>query len=101
MDQPIVGSDPPARRPPTNAFAIAALVMGFWCFTVVGGLFALLFGAIALDQIKESGEDGESMARAAIILGCVGVAVGVVGIIALWTILANSSASGPVIVTPG
>ena len=88
-------------RPPPTAFAIAALVMGFWCFTVIGAVLALIFGGIALHQIEASGERGGGMARAAIILGVAGLAVGVVAFIVIGTILANSPTQGPPFVYPG
>jgi hypothetical protein len=81
-------ASPPLSRP-TNAFAIAALVMGVWCFTVVGAVLALIFGAVSLQQIKETDEGGESLARAAIILGCVGIAVGAVALVVVLALTAT------------
>jgi hypothetical protein len=107
---PSVSSPPPGRwlhprgpyppRCPTNALAIAALVMGIWCFTVIGAVLALIFGGISLRQIEETGERGESLARAAIILGVAGLVVGIVGIIVIVVIIASATPTGPVFVYP-
>ena len=74
--------------------------MGIWCFTVIGAVLALIFGGVARHQIEASGERGGSMARAAIILGVAGLAVGVVAFIVIATILANSPTQGPPFVYP-
>src|ERR1700757_4956523 len=55
---------PPPRR--TNAMAIAALVSAF----VVAPL-GIVFGHIALSQIRRSGEDGRGLAIAGLVLGYV------------------------------
>ena len=101
-DRQMEPDGPHPHRRPTNALAIAALVMGVWCFTVIGAVLALIFGGIALRQIEERGERGGSLARAAIILGFAGLAVGIVGFIVIAAILASATPTpGPVIVYPG
>jgi uncharacterized membrane protein len=63
-------SIPGAIRPATveqprfNRLAIVALALG-----IIGGAFALVFGHIAMAQIRRSGERGMSMARGGTILG--------------------------------
>lgn len=59
------GAWPPASRG-TNSFAIAALVCAF----VVPPL-GLIFGFVAKMQIKESGEEGDGLATAAIVISIV------------------------------
>jgi Domain of unknown function (DUF4190) len=55
------------RRPaPTNGFAITALVLG-----IMGGALAIPFGHIARAQIRRTGEHGDGMALAGLILGYV------------------------------
>ncbi|WP_353828111.1 DUF4190 domain-containing protein [Agromyces sp. SYSU T0242] len=54
-----------------NVWAIVAFVT-VW-FTVILGL---IFGYIALAQIKKTGEQGRGLALAAVILGWIGVAIG-------------------------
>lgn len=62
---------PPGAR--TNTMAIAALVsslVGLLCLGI-GPILGLVFGIIALNQIKQSGEDGRGLAIAGIaISGC-------------------------------
>jgi hypothetical protein len=76
---------PPARRA-TNGFAIAALVLGILWLGGLGAVCALVFGLVALKQIKRSGgtQSGHGMALAGAILG----GVGILGAIALWTTVA-------------
>lgn len=63
-------------EPKYNTFAILAII-----FVWVGGLLGLIFGYIALSQIKRTGEQGRGMALAAVIIGWIGVAVAVFWII--------------------
>jgi len=60
----------PAPSVGTNLTAILALV-----FCVGGGLVGVIFGHIALSQIKRTGERGRGLALAATILGYMGLAV--------------------------
>lgn len=61
------GYPPPgAPKPPTNVFAIVALVGVF-----IISLGGIIFGHIALSQIKKTGESGRGMALAATIIGYV------------------------------
>lgn len=55
--------------PSTNGFAVASLVLGI----ISGWLLAIIFGAIALSQIKRSGgrQTGRGMAIAGLVLGIV------------------------------
>ncbi|WP_353827159.1 DUF4190 domain-containing protein [Agromyces sp. SYSU T0242] len=55
-----------------NLWAIVAFVT-VW-FT---GILGLVFGYIALSQIKRTGERGRGLALAAVILGWIGVLIGV------------------------
>lgn len=56
---------------PVNAFAIVSLVLGI----IQGGLLAVVFGHIALSQVRRSGERGAGMAIAGLTLGYIGLAV--------------------------
>lgn len=56
----------------TNGFAIAALVLGIiWVFWI-GSALAVIFGHIALGQIKRTGQGGHGIALAGLILGYIG-----------------------------
>lgn len=75
-----------ARR--TNSFAITSLVCGIVGFA---GLWPALFAAIivghrAVGEIREAGEDGYGLAKAGMVLGYLGVALGVVTLLALWAL---------------
>lgn len=85
------GPQPPGYGPmpypvpvrPTNQLAIAALVCGcaqvfFWILT---GIPAVILGHIARRQIRETGENGDGMALAGLILGYVGIGLTVLFVI--------------------
>ncbi|CAM4090270.1 DUF4190 domain-containing protein [Kibdelosporangium persicum] len=64
---------PPPNLPPpsgrTNGFAIASLVFG-----IIGGvLLAVIFGFVALSQIRKRGDKGRGMAIAGLVLSAVWV----------------------------
>lgn len=70
---------PPVRR--TNSMALAALILSLVgiasCLTAPVGA---ILGHVARRQIRETGEDGEGMAKAAIIVGWVLTGLMVLGI---------------------
>jgi hypothetical protein len=66
----------------TNGMAIASLVLGIVWLWWLGSILALIFGYIALGQIKKQHEGGRGIAIAGIVLGWVGVATGI-----LFTVL--------------
>jgi hypothetical protein len=61
----------------TNVLAILALVFG-----ILGGLVAIIFGHIALAQIKKTGQDGFGLAVAGLVLGYAWLAFVLVSIVA-------------------
>lgn len=63
-------------KPPTNVFAILGIIGVFFL-----GLAGIIFGHIALSQIKRSGESGRGLALAATIIGYVRVAFTIIGTI--------------------
>ncbi|MGV8913541.1 MAG: DUF4190 domain-containing protein [Rhodoglobus sp.] len=71
----------PLVTPRTNPVAILALVLA-----AIGGAPALIFGHVALRQIKETGERGLLMARIATVIGYVWL---VVWAIVLYSLLTN------------
>lgn len=85
-DQPPGGNPPPGGYPPpppgygyygpprgTNGFAIASLVCAFVCAPL-----GVTFGVMARKQIRESGQDGDGLALAGIIVSAVSIALLVV-----------------------
>jgi Domain of unknown function (DUF4190)/Domain of unknown function (DUF1707) len=65
----------PVQPRSTNPIAIASLVCGIAQipFFIVAGIPAIICGHIARNQIKRTGEDGDGMALAGLVLGYLGV----------------------------
>lgn len=83
---------PPQQRG-TNGFAIAALVFGI----IGGALLGVIFGFVALSQIKRSGQGGRGMAIAGLILSGVWVlVVGALIALALATSATRDTTTGQV-----
>jgi Domain of unknown function (DUF4190)/DUF1707 SHOCT-like domain len=82
----------------TNGMAIAALVCGIGQLVagIPAGIAAVILGHIARKRIRETGERGDGMARAGLILGYIGIALGVllVLIIVLGAASGHGSGSG-------
>jgi hypothetical protein len=67
---------------PTNGLAVAALVLGIvWAFWL-GSALAIVFGHVALGQIRQRNQSGKGMAVAGLVLGYVGA-----GTFALFVVL--------------
>lgn len=76
---------PPAFHPPgpygwqppraTNGLAIAALVLGVLWIYWLGSVLAVIFGHVARGQIRRTGEGGDGLAIAGLVLGWVGVGI--------------------------
>lgn len=62
----------PARQPGTNGFAIAALVCAFVCSPL-----GIIFGFVARTQIRRTGQGGDGLALAGIILSIVFLILGI------------------------
>lgn len=72
-----------------NGMAIASMVLGIVWTYWIGSILALVFGYVARRQIKRSGQRGNAMAVAGIVLGWVGVAA----LAAVITVVAFSASS--------
>ena len=78
---------------PTNPLATTALILGicgvvlFWTFWfgLILGTLAIIFGAIGLSRAK-NGAPNKGMATAGLVLGIVGVVLGVIFIVAIFSI---------------
>jgi len=55
-----------------NGMAIASMVLGIVWVYWIGSILALIFGFIALRQIRERNENGRGLAIAGVVLGSVG-----------------------------
>jgi hypothetical protein len=76
---PGYGYPPPGfYRPPTNSSAILALVLAF-VFAPAG----IVLGVIARKQIRQTGEEGDGLALAGIIIGSIASALWLL-IIVFW-----------------
>jgi NhaP-type Na+/H+ and K+/H+ antiporter len=72
-------AQPVARN---NRFAVASLVLSaLWLFGL-GSLLGVVFGHIALNQIKRSNELGRGLAIGGLVLGYLALAVLALGLIA-------------------
>jgi hypothetical protein len=67
------GYSPYAPTQSTNGFAIASLVLGILWVYWIGSILAIIFGFVALSQIKERNQSGKGMATAGLILGFIGL----------------------------
>ena len=88
---------------PTNQLAIAALVCAvaqvfFWVLT---GIPAVILGHMARRQIRRTGENGDGMALASLILGYIGIGLGLIAVaVAIIAIVAVHRQSNTVLL-PG
>lgn len=69
--------------PKVNGFAIASMVLGIVWIYWIGSILAVIFGHIALKQIKASNgkQSGRGMAIAGLVLGYIGVGIAAVLIV--------------------
>jgi Domain of unknown function (DUF4190) len=86
-DYPGVYGPQGEMQPGMNRLAIASLISSFTgLFCCIGGILAIVLGAIALDQIKRTRQDGYALAVAGIVIGVATLIVGlIVAIFALHT----------------
>jgi hypothetical protein len=72
------GYQPPPQGVGTNGMAIASLVCSlFGWLCVIGPILGLIFGFLALGQIKRTGQGGRGMAIAGIVIGGLVIALGI------------------------
>ena len=97
---PYVPPPPPVIAPQrTSGLAIASLVCGI-CqigFPVPTGIAAIFLGHAARRRIRQTGERGDGLAVAGLILGYLGL----VGYVLLFLLLVRFSSSGPPLPSPG
>lgn len=99
--------------PKTNAMAVVSLVAslcGIFVVPVVGSIVGIIFGHIAKSQLKTSGEKGDGMAVAGLVLGyifaglwaltCCGYGVFVLGMFGIAGAASSSSSSDYTFVLP-
>ncbi len=87
------GTTSQVRR--TNQFAIAALVcgiVGIWLFPA--GIVAIVLGRKAQRQIQLRDEHGRGLAKAGVILGYIGIAVFIVGLVVPFLMFSSGPPPG-------
>ena len=85
-----------APTAPNNSMAVVALVAGICGFTVVpfiGSIVAVITGHMARKQIRQTGEGGDGMAVAGLVMGWIVIALTVLGTIAFFLILALAAST--------
>ena len=81
------GYQPPPQAAGTNGMAIASLVSSLagllvgWLILCVPSILGLIFGFVALGQIKKTGQGGRGMAIAGIAIGAFVTVFMIVGVI--------------------
>lgn len=85
---PAYGQTAPAygqpTGPKTNTLAIVSLVASIAGLVIlwgIGSIAGVICGHISLGQIKKTGEQGRGMAVAGLIIGYVGIALAIIGVI--------------------
>lgn len=77
--QPAQYVQPVPQTEQTNGMAIAAMILGIlgfvWILPFIGSLLGVIFGAMALKQIKQGQGTGKGMAHAGLWLGVAGLAI--------------------------
>ena len=84
----------------TNSMSIASLVSGILAWLLcplLGGVLAVIFGHVARNQIKQSGEAGGGMAIAGLVLGYANLGVTALGIVAWIFLVAGVAIFGALI----
>lgn len=87
MTEPTPGYAAVPAAPKTNVLAIVSLVISILGFNVI----AIILGAIALNQIKKTGENGRGLAIAGIIIGAVSLVIVIIVIIASIAVVAANT----------
>ena len=75
---------PPPGAAPQNGMGTAALVMGilqFFCLGTVGSILAIVFGKIGMNKADQGLATNRGSAKAGFILGIVGIALTVIGLV--------------------
>jgi site-specific recombinase len=96
--QPMQPQYPPPQAGPPKGLATAAMVLGIvglvfsiagctWFLGIPLDILGIVFGAVALAKVKSGQATGESMAKAGLICGIIGIVVVIVWFIIAFTIL--------------
>lgn len=80
----MLGVDPYGASNRTNTMAILAIIFGFF-----GGILGIVFGHIALSQIRRTGEGGRGLAITGLVFGYIGVGLTIILLIVDFSVLAQ------------
>lgn len=86
----------PASRP-TNTLAVVSLIAsiaGVTFLPIVASITGVITGHMARRQIRETGEGGDGMAVAGVVIGWIGVGIAAIGIIVALLLLAGVAVFG-------
>ncbi|WP_434317635.1 DUF4190 domain-containing protein [Leifsonia sp. P73] len=86
---PQYGAYQPPAQPGYNTMSIVAFILAFFV-SIVG----IILGFVALSQIKRTGEQGRGLALAAVIIGFVEVAIGLLVFILVLIGLGIAASNG-------
>lgn len=87
QQQPQYAQQPYApAQPGWNTMAIVAFIASFFI-----SILGIILGFVALSQIKRTGEQGRGLALAAVIIGFVALAIGIIVSIAVFAAIASSA----------
>lgn len=70
--------------PRTNTMAILSLIFAFFI-----SLLAVIFGHLARNQIRRTGEEGWGLATAGLVIGYIGLVLGTIGLIVYVAVVAS------------
>ena len=89
------GYAPAPAAAPTNTMAIVSMISSIIGWFAFGSLciVGVILGHISLKQLKTSGEGGRGMALTGLIMGYIGIAGWIVGLIILFVFLGIAGAS--------
>lgn len=76
-----LGGNVTSAGPSTNALAIVSLVLAIVCCVPLSGVGAIVTGVIARKQIETTGQQGDGLALAGIIIGALSVCLSVASVI--------------------
>ena len=109
-DLDVLMTDLPGAQPPpgvmmpprTNGFAVASLACGIgqFFFLTFASVPAVIFGHMARRRIRQTGEQGDGMALAGLILGWIGIGLTVLAVLGLVLLFSAISNAGGVSPTP-
>ncbi|MCF8527611.1 MAG: DUF4190 domain-containing protein [Candidatus Nanopelagicales bacterium] len=87
-----------ATAAPQNGMGTAALVLGILgiigCIPIIGGILAIIFGKIGMTKADQGLANNRGSAKAGFVLGIIGLALGVIGVIFYVVLFAAAASSG-------